>query len=27
MAGFECVFTKKDNTIFVITVYKEASKK
>lgn len=27
MAGIECVFTKKEGTIFVITVYKEANKK
>ena len=27
MAGVECVFNKKENTIFVITVYKEAGKK
>ena len=26
MAGIECVFTKKEGTIFVITVYKEAKK-
>lgn len=27
MAGLECVFTKKENILFVITVYKEAGKK
>lgn len=27
MAGIECVFTKKEDTIFVITVYKGARKK
>lgn len=27
MAGIECVFTKKEDIIFVITVYKEAGKK
>ena len=27
MAGMECVFTKKKDVIFVITVYREAGKK
>ena len=27
MAGIECVFTKREDTIFVITVYMEATKK
>ena len=27
MAGIECVFIKKEDSIFVITVYKEADKK
>ena len=27
MAGIECVFIKKEDKIFVITVYKEAYKK
>jgi len=27
MAGIECVFTKKEDTIFVITIYMEAGKK
>jgi hypothetical protein len=26
MSGIECVFAKKGNVVFVITVYKEAAK-